>query len=40
MVGHDLRNPLQATIGGVFLAKEELKKTGGQIKLTFKPKLS
>ena len=26
MVGHDLRNPLQATIGEVFLAKEELKK--------------
>ena len=26
MVGHDLRNPLQATIGELFLAKEELEK--------------
>ncbi len=26
MVGHDLRNPLQSTIGEVYLAKEELKK--------------
>jgi signal transduction histidine kinase len=29
MVGHDLRNPLQSTIGEIYLANEELKKLAG-----------